>query len=62
MHYIDEIIIRLAIRVLKKWYGADCITRDVVEMPELVGHPELRCASCRAAETIDFLEEALDLI
>lgn len=61
MQYIDNIILRLAIWVLKRGYGADCPTRDVADMPELVGHPELRCASCLASETIDFLQNTIDL-
>ncbi len=61
MHIIDNIILRLAIGVLKRGYGADCPTRDVEDLPELVGHPELRCASCLAAECIDFLQNTIDL-
>lgn len=61
MQIIEHFILRLAIAVLKRGYGADCPTRDVDDMPELKMYPIARCASCEAAECIDFLQRTIDL-
>lgn len=61
MQIIDNIILRLAIGVLKRGYGADCVTRDVDEMPELKMYPIPRCPSCEAAECIEFLQKTIDV-
>lgn len=61
MQVIDNIILKLAIWVLRRGYGADCPTRDTDDMPELKMYPIARCASCEAAECIDFLQNTIDL-
>lgn len=60
MQVIENIILAIAIRILKRGYGADCLVKDTVEMPELALHPSERCASCLASECIDFLQETID--
>ncbi len=60
--YIDIAIAKLMIWRIKECYGADCETRDVDDFCDTALNPESRCASCRAAEVVDWLEKHVQLI
>lgn len=59
---IDIIIARIAIWSIKKGYGANCETRDTDDFPELRNSNKGRCASCRAREIIEWIEDHIRLI
>lgn len=64
---LDVLIARIAIWSIRKGYGANCETSDIDDFPNDYKTPqdvvsERRCASCRAKETIDWLEKHIDLI
>ncbi len=46
---------------LKRGYGANCETKDTDDFADLVPGEWPRRASCRAGETIEFLEEHIEL-
>ena len=61
-----------AIKILKEGYGADCKTSDLddfrkmytnkkYKMHEMITS-DARCASCRAKETIKFIESVVGLL
>lgn len=69
--YLEILIYRLTIWLLKRGYGANCKTSDLEDFKDdWVRHVPVheavvsggRCGSCRAKETIIFLEEAIKLI
>ncbi len=49
-NYLEIMFWKLAIRIIKKGYGADCPDYDE------------RCASCRAKDTIGWVEDHISLI
>jgi len=58
---------RVAIWILKKGYGANCRTSDLDDFPEEYKSPKdvfskNRCGSCRAKETINWIEDHIKLI
>ena len=61
---------RKAIGILKRGYGADCKTNDLDDFAkdfrkmtyDQAISEKRRCGSCRAKETIRFLEDHIDLI
>ena len=66
-NYLEILVTRLMIWVIRRGYGADCEGSDLDDFPEMhttaksVFDPG-RCASCRAKEVIDWLEEHIKLI
>lgn len=63
MDRIEIWVCRWLIRRLRIGYGANCTTRDTTDYPE---HPRAlnaqgRCASCQAAEVIEWLEGHIEL-
>ena len=65
--YLDILIARIMIWRLKRGYGCNCGTSDLDDFPEehttakSVFDPG-RCASCRAKEVVDWLEDYIKLI
>lgn len=59
--FLDVLIARLMIWRIKKGYGADCESKDMNDLP-IEFQYSARCASCRARETIDWLEDHIRLI
>lgn len=60
---------KLLIEKLKEGYGANCETSDLDDFEDLTSDKlselvvsKSRCASCRAKETILFLEHHLELL
>lgn len=55
-------------RILKEGYGADCETKDTDDFQQHFKDSNSlkslypRCASCRAKETIQFIEDHISLI
>ena len=62
MNWIEIQVTRLMIWFLLKGYGPKCTTKDTDDFPGLEKNPQARCACCQAHETIEFLEEHLDLL
>jgi hypothetical protein len=66
MDYFDILLTRLMIWRLRRSYGADCKIRDVDEpdwrdiITERGLNAPSRCASCQAAEVIDWLNEHIE--
>ena len=66
-NWIEVKLCKLLIFLLRRDYGADCRTSDLDDFPEMLGANKSkyvessgRCASCRAKETIKFLEEHIE--
>ena len=64
---IDILIARLAIWSIKRGYGCNCETNDLDDFPDIYQKSKDvfnsgRCASCRAKEITDWLEEHIKLI
>ena len=49
-------------KLLKKGYGANCKTKDLVDFPEMKQDTSGRCSSCKAKETIDFVSEHIEVL
>lgn len=62
MDFIDTIIARLMIWSLRRSYGADCPTKDTVEIPGLVGNSQGRCPSCAAQDVIEYIQDHIHTI
>jgi len=62
MNWLEVYITKLMIGSLRRGYGADCETRDIDDFTDICTNIEVRCPSCRAKETIEFLEGHLDTI
>lgn len=68
--FIERLVAKFLIWRLRVGYGADCETSDLDDQREMYLEGKLsesvihqgRCASCRAAETIAFLEEHRSLL
>jgi hypothetical protein len=59
MKYLEILFWKIAIWLIKKEWGADCLSKDTDDFPEL-GYP--RCGSCRAKEIIDWIEYNIELL
>lgn len=58
---------RMAVWILKKGYGGNCPTSDLDDFPDMYKVPkdvfhDGRCASCRAREVIDWIEDHIRLL
>ena len=68
MNKEDTKICKKVIKILKKCFGADCDTSDLDDFSKMYKKGKLgksvihsgRCPSCRAKETINFLESLLE--
>jgi hypothetical protein len=58
MLYFEIQFWRIAKWLIRKVYGADCPTRDTDDF----GLVETRCASCRAKEIIEWIDEHIELL
>ena len=50
------------IKRLKLEYGANCPTSDLDDFPELRKNGKSQCGSCLAKQTIEFLENNIELL
>lgn len=51
---------KIAKRLIRKWYGADCKTRDIDDLYDFLkerNNSHARCPSCRAKEIIEWIDE-----
>lgn len=67
MTYIETIFWRIAKWIIKRGYGANCEGSDLDDFPELHKDPKSvfdsgRCASCRAKEIINWIDDHIELI
>lgn len=67
MKFLKILFWKIAIYSIKKGYGANCKTSDLEDFPEMYSNSqavfnERRCASCRAKETIKWIENNISLI
>lgn len=58
---------KIAKRLLKRGYGCNCETSDLDDFKEMYKEPKDvfhggRCASCRAKEICDWIDEHIDLL
>ena len=67
MNYLEKLACIFLIWRLRKGYGANCDGSDLDDFPEMLKPKPSdyvtssgRCASCRAKETIGFLEENIE--
>jgi hypothetical protein len=66
---MENLVYRLCIWLIRRGYGANCRESDLDEFPGRYKNGKLsenirnggRCASCRAKEAIDFLEDTIKL-
>lgn len=62
----DEIAFwKRAIRLIKRDYGKGCITKDLEDFPNKCGTEvpfRVRCGSCLAKETVEWIENHIRLI
>jgi len=62
MNIIETLFFRLMRHIIVKGYGANCETKDTDEYPQLIGKTSQRCASCRAKEVVEWIDDHIELL
>ena len=65
--WLEVLFWRIARWLIIRGYGCDCETNDLDDFPDIYTKPKdvflsRRCASCRAKEIVDWINNHIDLI
>lgn len=67
MNHLEILFWRFAKFLIRRGYGADCVTSDLEDFPEeYKDHKDMisgkRCESCRAKEIIEWIDGHIELL